>query len=41
MKSEMKRAITTETKEIQKSSDLTSKADTEQNGKIWMKWTIF
>jgi hypothetical protein len=34
--------ITTETEEIQKkSSDPTTKAYTQQNWKIWMKWTIF
>jgi hypothetical protein len=37
-----KGVIMTETKEIQKSSDSTTKASIQQNWKnIWMKWTIF
>jgi hypothetical protein len=33
--------ITTETEEIQKSSDPTTKAYTHQKWKIWMKWKTF
>jgi hypothetical protein len=33
--------ITTETEEIQKSSNPTTKSYIQQNWKIWMKWTIF
>jgi hypothetical protein len=42
-KSDMKNGdITTETEEIKrKSSDPTTKAYTQHNWKIWMKWTIF
>jgi hypothetical protein len=32
---------TTETEEIKKSSNPTTKAYTQQNWKIWMKWTSF
>ena len=32
--------ITTETEEIQKSSDLTTKAFTQHNWRIWRKWTL-
>jgi hypothetical protein len=35
-----KEAITTETEEIQKSSDPPTKAYTQHNWKIWMKWAI-
>ena len=28
-------------RKTKKSSDLTTKAYTEQNWKIWMKWTVF
>ena len=31
----------TETEEIKKKSDPTTKAYTQQNWKIWIKWTIF
>jgi hypothetical protein len=33
--------ITTEAEEMQKSSDSTTKGYTQQNWKIYMKWTIF
>ena len=36
-----KGAITTETEEVQKTSDPTTKAYIQQNWKSWMKWTIF
>jgi hypothetical protein len=33
--------ITTESEEIQKISDPTTRAYTQQNWKTWMKWVIF
>jgi hypothetical protein len=36
-----KEDITTEHEEIQKSPDPTTKGYTQQNWKIWMKWTNF